>query len=160
MASAGDVAREERLLDERVPAAPDLHRTVAERVGTGDVADGEPLQRWREGLRTNRTALAVVEKLRIYNCDRDRTETFAVMRGISAAELVRVAALAAVGERSVEIASGDRTSRLIERMFRYTHIFATALRNEMLEKGRAEELEELIRSARELQAELQNGSSD
>ena len=58
----------------------DLHRTVEERAGTLDIADGEQLQRWREGLRTNRvalarhrhqglarlnTALAVVEKLRL-----------------------------------------------------------------------------------------------
>ena len=58
----------------------DLHRTVEERAGTLDIADGEQLQKWREGLRANRvalarhrhqglqrlnTALAVVEKLRL-----------------------------------------------------------------------------------------------
>ena len=58
----------------------DLHRTVEERAGTLDIADGEQLKRWREGLRNNRvalarhrneglerfnTALAVVEKLRL-----------------------------------------------------------------------------------------------
>ena len=58
----------------------DLHRTVEERAGTLDIADGEQLQSWREGLRSNRvalarhrhqglqrlnTALAVVEKLRL-----------------------------------------------------------------------------------------------
>ncbi len=58
----------------------DLHRTVEERAGTLDIADGEQLARWREGLRANRTALArhrheglerfntalaVVEKLRL-----------------------------------------------------------------------------------------------
>ena len=58
----------------------DLHRTVEERAGTLDIADGEQLQKWREGLRSNRvalarhrhqglqrlnTALAVVEKLRL-----------------------------------------------------------------------------------------------
>ena len=58
----------------------DLHRAVEERAGTLDIADGEQLQRWREGLRSNRvalarhrhqglqrlnTALAVVEKLRL-----------------------------------------------------------------------------------------------
>ena len=58
----------------------DLHRTVEERSGTLDIADGEQLRRWREGLRANRvalarhrneglarfnTALAVVEKLRL-----------------------------------------------------------------------------------------------
>ncbi len=58
----------------------DLHRTVEERAGTLDIADGEQLTRWRAGLRANRTALArhrheglerfntalaVVEKLRL-----------------------------------------------------------------------------------------------
>ena len=58
----------------------DLHRSVEERAGTLDIADGEQLRRWREGLRANRTALArhrheglerfntalaVVEKLRL-----------------------------------------------------------------------------------------------
>ncbi len=58
----------------------DLHRTVEERAGTLDIADGEQLARWRAGLRANRTALArhrheglerfntalaVVEKLRL-----------------------------------------------------------------------------------------------
>ena len=58
----------------------DLHRTVEERAGGLDIADGVQLQRWREGLRENRVALAahrqdglqrfnaaldVVEKLRL-----------------------------------------------------------------------------------------------
>ena len=58
----------------------DLHRTVEARAGALDIADGEQLERWREGLRANRaalarhrneglarfnTALAVVEKLRL-----------------------------------------------------------------------------------------------
>ena len=58
----------------------DLHRTVEERAGALDIADGEQLQRWREGLRSNRSALArhrneglrrfntalgVIEKLRL-----------------------------------------------------------------------------------------------
>ena len=58
----------------------DLHRTVQERAGALDIADGDQLKRWREGLRRNRaalarhrneglerfnTALAVVEKLRL-----------------------------------------------------------------------------------------------
>ena len=58
----------------------DLHRAIEERAGTLDIADGEQLGTWREGLRSNRvalarhrheglarfnTALAVVEKLRL-----------------------------------------------------------------------------------------------
>jgi len=36
----------------------DLHRAVEERAGTLNIADGAQLQRWREGLRSNRVALA------------------------------------------------------------------------------------------------------
>ena len=58
----------------------DLHRAIEERAGTLDIADGTQLERWREGLRANRTALArhrhegldrfntalgVIEKLRL-----------------------------------------------------------------------------------------------
>jgi len=58
----------------------DLHRIVEERAGALDIADGAQLERWREGLRQNRIALAahrqeglqrfntaldVVEKLRL-----------------------------------------------------------------------------------------------
>ena len=37
---------------------------------------------------------------------------------------------------------------------------AAALRNEMIANGRGEELEGLVRSARELQSELEDGPSD
>ena len=90
--------------------------------------------------------------------------TRATMRGMSAAELVRAAVraavLAAVGDGSPGIETGGRNGRLIERMFRYTHILATALRNDMVAQGRAGELEELVRSARELQDTLRDGSPD
>ena len=47
----------------------DLHRTVEERAGTLDIADGDQLRRWREGLRANRVALAKhrAEGLRRFN---------------------------------------------------------------------------------------------
>ena len=75
-----DVLAEAVALDVMQVWLSDLHRTVEERAGTLDIADGEQLQRWREGLRANRialarhrneglarfnTALAVVEKLRL-----------------------------------------------------------------------------------------------
>ena len=75
-----DVLAEAVALDVMQVWLSDLHRTVEERAGTLDIADGEQLQRWREGLRSNRialarhrneglarfnTALAVVEKLRL-----------------------------------------------------------------------------------------------
>lgn len=89
-----------------------------------------------------------------------RLETFAVMRGMSAGELVRAAMLAAVGVDSPAVAPGRPLAPLIEQTFRYVHILATAMRARMLEEDRAGELEELIRSARELQRELQKRPTD
>ena len=89
-----------------------------------------------------------------------RLETVAVMRGMTAGELVRAAVLGAVGEPSATADPGRTLAPLIEQTFRYAHILATAARNRMLEEGRAEELEELIRSARRLQRELQKDQPD
>ena len=75
-----DVLAEAVALDVLQVWISDLHRTIEERAGSMDVADGERLTRWREGLRRNRAALArhrergprtiqhrlaVVEKLRL-----------------------------------------------------------------------------------------------
>ena len=95
--------------------------------------------------------------IRFYDRDWDRIETWAVMRGMTTSELIRATVLTAIG---VEPAPPDARSRLIpqiELIFRYTHILATALRDEMRENGRGEQLEALVRSARELQAELNKG---
>jgi len=89
-----------------------------------------------------------------------RLETVAVMRGMTAGELVRAAALGAVGEPSATVDPGRTLAPLIEQTFRYVHILATATRNRMQEEGRAEELVGLIRSARELQRELQKSPAD
>lgn len=92
--------------------------------------------------------------IRFYDRDWERIETFAVMRGMTVTELIRATVLAALGEEPAVTDSGGRLARQIEQMFRYTHIIATALRDEMLKNGRGDELEELIRSARALQDEL------
>ena len=92
--------------------------------------------------------------IRFYDRDWVRIETVAVMRGMTAAELVRAASIAAVGDGPALAGSDDRTTAQFDQMFRYVHILATALRNEMIRNGRGEELEELVRSARELQDEL------
>jgi len=89
-----------------------------------------------------------------------RLETVAVMRGMTAGELVRAAVLGAVGEPSGTADPGRTLAPLIEQTFRYVHILATATRNRMQEEGRTEELKGLIRSARELQRELQKGPTD
>ena len=95
--------------------------------------------------------------IRFYDRDWARIETHAVMRGMTAAELVRAATIAVVGEGSAVSGSDGQVIAQIERIFRYVHVLATAMRNEMLKDGRDEELEELVREARELQAELKKG---
>jgi len=89
-----------------------------------------------------------------------RLEAVAVMQDMTAGELVRTAVLGAVGESSPTVDPGRTLAPLIVQTFRYAHILATATRNRMLEEGRAEELEELIRSARRLQRELQKDQPD
>ena len=95
--------------------------------------------------------------IRFYDRDWVRIETFAVMRGMTAAELVRTAAIAAVGDRPALGDSDGHLAAQVDRIFRYVHVLATAMRNEMLKNGRSEELDELVREARELQAALKNG---
>ncbi|MDE0711171.1 MAG: hypothetical protein OXH60_03450 [Rhodospirillales bacterium] len=80
-----------------------------------------------------------------------RLETVAVMQGMTVGELVR----AAVRAPSSTADSGRTLIPLIVQTCRYVHILATAMRNRMQEEVRAERLEELIRSARELPPELQ-----
>ena len=92
--------------------------------------------------------------IRFYDRDWVRIETAAVRRGMTAAELVRTAAIAAVADGPAPAGSGDETNAQFDQMFRYVYILATALRNEMLRDGRGEEMEELIRAAGELQDEL------
>ena len=92
--------------------------------------------------------------IRLHGRDWERIEIFAVMRGMSVTELIRATVLSALGEEPAPTDSGGRLAPQIEQMFRYTHTLATALRSEMLKNGRGDELEELIRSARELQSEL------
>jgi len=98
--------------------------------------------------------------IRFYDRDWDRIETFALMRGMTTTELIRTTVLAALGEEPGATGFGCPLAPQVERMFRYTHILATAMRNEMLKVGRGGELEELVRSARVLQDKLSNGSTD
>ena len=98
--------------------------------------------------------------IRFYDSEWERIEAFAEKRGVAAAEYVRFAALAAIeGGAGVGDAEG-RLAPLIERTFRYAYMMATKMRDEMLEAGRDEEIQVLIREARALQNELLGGASD
>jgi len=87
--------------------------------------------------------------IRFNDLEWERIEAFAEQRGVTAAEFVRFAALAVI---EAGAGAGDgRLAPLIERTFRYAYIMATNMRAEMLAAGRSEDLESLIREAREVQ---------
>lgn len=98
--------------------------------------------------------------IRFYDRDWARIETHAAMQGMTAAEFVRAATIAAVGDRPAPADSGGYFMAQVDQIFRYVHILATAKRSEMLTDGRGEELEALIRSAQALQGELRKRWQD
>ena len=95
--------------------------------------------------------------IRLVDSEWQRIEAFAEARGLAAAEFVRFAALAAVADGGESIA---RLAPLIKTTFRATHILASRLRAEMLGADEAEELDELVATARRLQDELLGKASD
>ena len=102
-----------------------------------------PAEAGKPDRRTPRT-------FRFHDSEWARIEAFAESRGLSAAEFVRFAALAAMHDGAP---ARDRLAPLIERTFRYAHVLATALRDEMLDAGRGGELDALVAEARALQDE-------
>ena len=94
--------------------------------------------------------------IRFLDPEWERIEAFAEARGLSGPEFVRSAALAATEDPGVAL---SRLAPLIETTFRATHILATKLRADMLDAGRAAELDEMIKAARELQDRLLRSGS-
>lgn len=96
--------------------------------------------------------------VRFFEPELARIEAFAEERGLTSAEFVRFAALAAIGDGDGEPL--DRLAPLIRSTYRLTYILATRRRHELIEAGEKESLEDLIRTARASQAELLGGASD
>lgn len=90
--------------------------------------------------------------IRFLDPEWDRIKAFAEDRGLAPPEFVRFAALAAIEDGARGPAGG--LAPLIERTFRATYMLAGRMRDEMLGAGRGQELDALIRAARELQDEL------
>ena len=103
---------------------------------------------------SGRTEKRTPRSIRFHEPEWERIETFAEERGLAAAEFVRFAALAAIGEGAPGDGAPGRLTPLIERTFRYAYMMATKMRAEMLAEGRGEELDALIADARELQDDL------
>ncbi len=92
--------------------------------------------------------------IRFLDLEWERIEKFAEERGLTGPEFVRFAALEAVAEGRPTPDPVARLAPLIESTFRGTYIVATKLRDELLDAGREEELDELVASARALQDEI------
>ena len=95
--------------------------------------------------------------IRFLDPEWERIEAYAETRGLTGPEFVRFAALAAMEAGPPPSAAGDRLAPLIEMTFRATYIMATKMRDEMLDAGRKEELDELVAAARGLQDEILGG---
>ena len=90
--------------------------------------------------------------IRFLDTEWDRIKAFAEDRGLAPPEFVRFAALAAIEDGAG--GSAGRLAPLIEITFRAAYMLAGRMRDEMLDRGRGEELDALVRAARELQHEL------
>lgn len=112
--------------------------------------DGAPAEAGKPEKRSPRS-------IRFHDPEWERIEAFAETRGLAAAEFVRFAALAAIGDETGGARNPgrlDRLAPLIERTFRYGYMIATKMRDDMREAGKDEELEALIEAARALQTDL------
>ena len=97
--------------------------------------------------------------IRFSNSEWEAVENAATERGMNPAEFARHATLGvASGRYSADHGSfPPHYAELIERIFRSTHILITLKRDELFRQGRGEELDELVKSTRELQDSLLNG---
>ena len=94
--------------------------------------------------------------IRFSDSEWQTVEMAAADRGMNAAEFARHAAMGVASGRYSEEqgALPPKLSEMIERIFRSTHILVTLKREELIREGRGEELNELVKSTRELQDSL------
>lgn len=77
-------------------------------------------------------------------------------RGMPVAEFVRdgILQIAQGGDTADSTAIPTHLASLIERTFRYVYMLATLRRDELVRDGRGDEMENLVKAARELQDRL------
>ncbi len=99
--------------------------------------------------------------IRFSDSEWDEVKTAAAEHKIPAAEFVRDAALDLARNRNVAdpVTMPPGIVALIERIYRSTYIVATLKRDEMLREGRGDELDEMIKLARETQATILEDAS-
>ena len=100
--------------------------------------------------------------IRFSDSEWNQVETAANEQGIPAAQFVRDAALSATHGKSVEDVGTlpPGLVKLIETTYRYAYILATLKRDELIRSRRGDEMEELVRAARESQSLLLNQPSE
>ena len=94
--------------------------------------------------------------IRFSDSEWESVERAATERGMNAAEFARHAALSLASGQYGD-AQGPlppQYTNLIERIFRSTHILVSLKRDEMIREGRGDELDELIKTTRELRDSL------
>lgn len=119
---------------------------------TGDDADTEEKQ---SQARTSRT-------IRFSDPEWERVEIAARRHGATAAEFIRNAALALAGEET-GVDSGPIPSGIaaqIERIYRGVYLLSTLKRDELLREGRKNELDLVMRDARESQDSIMENTSE
>ncbi len=118
---------------------------------TGDDAGTEEKQ---SHARMSRT-------IRFSDTEWERVEIAARRSGVTAAEFIRNAALALAGEEtgadSGPIPSG--ISAQIERIYRGVYLLSTLKRDELVREGRKDDLDRIMKDARESQAVFLNDTS-
>ena len=99
--------------------------------------------------------------IRFSDSEWNRVETAANAQAIPAAEFVRDAALSLAGGKSGEDSGNISPGivSLVESTYRYAYILATLKRNEMIREQRGNEVNEMVRAARESQSVLLNQAS-
>ena len=109
-----------------------------------------------------RTDTRTPRAIRFSDSEWDEVKMEAAERGIPAAEFVRDSALGVArntnGANPATIPPG--IVALIERIYRSTYIVATLKRDEMIREGRGEELDKMIKTARETQAKILKDASE
>ena len=99
--------------------------------------------------------------IRFSDSEWDEVKTAAAEHKIPAAEFVRDAALDLARNKNIadSAAMPPGIVALIERIYRSTYIVATLKRDEMPREGRGDELDEMIKLARETQATILEDAS-
>ena len=115
---------------------------------------GEPESAGRRAKRTRRT-------VRFSDPEWKQVQVAAARRGITPSEYVRNAALGG-GDGALQAETGDLSPGLVE-IIKLTHrsayILSTLKRDEMIREGRAREMDEVVRAARNAQADVLHSES-